>query len=236
MPPPIYCGSICANRARQGEGHPTRKHQFTEAMNAAIRLACRESKGGLKALWRSDPLLQQMPYPSLRRQAWVLGCIRSGPATQWGEEERAYATEAYLQGRTLDSIAQSLRRRGWYRSPAAVMARMREDGIHRWQGDTMSCRQVAMTFGVDHKVVGRWITRGWMQVHHYSDGHGEVRYIHLNEIRRFVVKYPSIVAQGRPDIVWLIGMLTIPGAGRSDTEDEGLDASGDWMNRTAVHF
>ncbi len=235
-PPPIYCSAICATRARGGPTHTSRLHQYTEAMNAAIRLACREGKGALKRLWSEDPRFQTIPYPSLRRQAWVLGCIRTGPAMHWDDDERTYATEAYLQGRSLDSIAQSLRRRGWHRSPAAIMARMREDGIHRWQGDSLSCSQVAETFGVDDKVVGRWIQRGWMKVHHYSDGKGETRYIHLQEVRRFLVKYPSIVAQCKPDLVWLIGMLTMPGAGRADEEidDDAEQADGSWMNNTPI--
>ena len=232
-PEPVYCGTICASRGRSGANHPTRKHHFTEAMNTAIIQACRSGKGALKVLWQQDPYFHAMPYPSLRRQAWVLGCIRTGPAAHWADDERAYATEAYLQGRSLDSIAQSLRRRGWYRSPAAVMARMRDDGVHRWQGDSLSCAQVAATFGVDHKVVGRWITRGWLKVHHYSDGFGETRYIHLRELRRFLVKYPSVVAQGKPDIVWLIGMLTMPGAGHND-EVLDDDDEGRWMNNTPV--
>ena len=232
-PAPVYCSTICANRGRTGAGHPTRKHQYTEPMNAAIRLACRGPKGGLKALWATDPQFHGIPYPSLRRQAWVLGCIRTGPAAHWADDERAYATEAYLQGRTLDSIAQSLRRRGWLRSPSAVAARMRDDGVHRWQGESLSCRQVAATFGVDHKVVSRWIRRGWLTVHHVSDGHGATQYIHLQTLRRFIVAYPSVVAQGRPDILWLIGMLTTPSAGR-DHEVDTDETEGAWMNATPL--
>ena len=232
-PPPVYCSIPCANRARAGAGHPTRKHHYTEAMEDAIRVACRATRGGLRRLWETDARFTGIPYPSVRRHAWILGCIRSGPASHWSADELAYATEAYRQGRCLDSIAQSLRRRGWHRSPAAIMARMIAEGAYRSHGDTLSCRQVALAFGVDGKVVGRWLQRGWLPIHHRSDGVGERRYVHLDALRRFVVAYPSVVAQTHPDLVWLIGLLTMPTVGlQVDAAEEA--SPGFWMNHTTI--
>lgn len=232
--PPRYCSLACYHADPTPPRATTRQYHYTPAMEEAMRRACRGKPGGLKTLWRTDPRFAAIPYPSVRRHAWTLGAIRSEPGLLWSPDEEAYAERAFLAWRPLDSMATSMRRLGWRRSPGAIRERMTALGVTRRQGDSLSLAQVALSFGVDAHVVARWVGKGWLPVHHVSDGIGEVRYVSYTALRRFVAAYPTVVAKGQPDLVWLIGLLTEPSM-PSEGQAGGGDGS-DWMDGEVVRL
>ena len=113
------------------------------------------------------------------------------------------------------------------------------EGVRR-NGEFLALNQVALALGVDSHVPGRWVAKGWLHVHHASDS-GEVRFVSYEALRRFAVTYPGEVAKGKPDVVWLIGILVPPSGG--DTREHagsrrldrlGTAAGTDWITGEVI--
>lgn len=237
--PPVYCGDACF-RHRAHAAIPLdratvwRKYHFDASMQAAIRLATRQRLGALTALWREDPrfMAAGIPYAILKREAVLLGCVRTEPNTVWQPDEQAYALQRLAHGSPPDAISRSMRQRGWHRSPGALVALAQREGEARNAG-YVSLHQIALGLGLESHVPHRWVRQGLLRVHHTSDQES-TQFVSYPELRRFVAAHPVQAGKGVPDFVWLIGVLTAPGAG--DTRDAAtpLAEDGSWLTGAAL--
>lgn len=235
QPAPTYCSAACSNQDRRGRHERLRKYVFTDAMNDLIRFAHRRVRGSLKQLWQTDPRFQAagIPYPIVKRQAVLLGCVQTQPNGCWLPEEDAFVVPRYQQGSPADGLARQMRRHGWHRTPSAIVQRMLTLGVSRRDGPYLSLHQAALALGIDAHVVARWVRREGLPVHHRSDGVGEVQYLAPAALRDWIIAHPYLVSKGQPDLVWLIGLLSTPQAGV--TADTPTDGPGDdWMSGEAV--
>lgn len=238
-PLPIYCSRRCAGRAnafRQIDRERVwRKYHFDDLMNTAITRAVRKGYGHLKPLWRDDPRFAQagIPYPIVKRQAVLLGLVRTESGVAWQEDETAFAVERWQRGMSPERIAKKMRLQGWHRTASAIVTQMERVGEHRNE-NFLSLNQVAKAFGVDSHVPIRWARLGWLPIHHKSDM-GEKHLVTYEAVRNFVIAHPCEVAKAHPDIVWLIGLLTDPSAGKANSATEN-DEDGSWMNGTTVLY
>jgi hypothetical protein len=198
---PTYCSIICMNALH-------RKYVFTEEHDNALRLACRQGHGAIKALC-DTPLftIAGLPYHTVLARTRALGILRSVPAGTWGEEESAYCEELFTRGLKIETIRKNMAKRGWHRSPSAIMFRMSHKHHLNRNGAFLTANQFAVAIGTELHAVSRWIRQGLLKVHHSSDM-DHARYISYPEMKRFIVENPFKVAQGTPDVLWLIGMLT----------------------------
>lgn len=232
--PPVYCSAAC-HQARALADIPRdratvwRKYTFTPAMDEAIQRATRQRLGALKALWREDTRFEAagIPYPILKRQAVLLGCVRTESGTTWHPDERAYALQRLATGSPPDSISRAMRRHGWHRSPGAIVGMARLAGEDR-HGKFFSLHAIAQGLGLDSHVPLRWVRQGVLQVHHTSD-QGWTHFVSLAALRRFLTDHPFQASKGMPDCVWIIGILTTPAAEHPTTEPENTRDNGMWM-------
>lgn len=236
LPAPITCSMSCRSVQRKGARSPTQKYTFSPAMDTAVLQAARGQVGSLKRLWRTDPRFEHagIPYPIVRRQAWILGAIRSAPDHPWTAEESAFCERLYLQGRPADSLARTMRTHGWRRSAGGIVRHMSVLGITRRQGDFLTPQAVAQGLGIDAHVVGRWITRHGLPVHHRSEGTGHHAYLRPEAVRTWILGHVGLVAKvAAPNLIWLIGLLC-PQSWHEPEAGAGAGDNGEWMNGAAV--
>lgn len=227
--PPKYC-SVACSRAY------SRTFVFTDAMNESIRVAYRSGYGCLMQLWREDARFGAagISYGLVKRQVLVLRLRRVDELyaqRPWTAEELALTEDLWSLGSSPDVISAALARKGWRRSPGAVIAAMERPGRRgQRHGSTLSTREVAEALGVDIGTVLDWAARGWLPVHHMSAGPDKPqRFFSWEAVRRFVIAHPAKVAHGHPDVVFLIGLLSEPRVGWTG-DSACVDEDGAWMN------
>ena len=236
-PRPRYCSIGCANRDRKGLPKASwRKYTFDASMNAAIRKAARGKYGSLTTLWETDVRFAAsgIPYAIVRRQAWLLGCVRSRPTTAWSQAEHDLCATWYLQGRSAEAITKLLRGHGYDRTLGGVVSRMHAMQIHRNMADFLTVHDLATALNVEDQVVRRWIRTHALPVHHTSDGLGQVNYLEPRAIRRWILEHIGLVAKvSTPDLVWYTALLVPQAAGTLD-HDEDAVSDGAWMSGEAI--
>ena len=237
-PQPRYCSIGCANRDRKDlpKKASWRKYTFDASMNAAIRKAAASKYGSLTTLWETDVRFAAsgIPYAIVRRQAWLLGCVRSTPTTAWSQAEHDLCATWYLQGRSAEAIAKLLRRHGYDRTIGGVASRMHAMQIQRKMADFFTVHDLATGLNVEDKVVRRWVANHGLPVHHTSDGLGQVLYLEPRAMRRWILEHIGLVAKvSTPDLVWYTALLVPQAAGVLDQDADPVP-DGEWMSGEAI--
>jgi hypothetical protein len=188
---PQYCSPACWFEVRRRKPFMWRKYVFTEAMDAAIRTACRKV-GHLKAAWQRG-VFGDIPYPIVKRQARILGCVRRQPDQCWTPEEDAILDPYVERQAALEGIREHL----WTR------------GLSARQG-TWTLHEIAEGLDIDSHVVKKWVHQGKLKAQATSNLPKARWYVSDAALRRFLVRYPYDAAHGDLRIPWLITILSGP--------------------------
>jgi hypothetical protein len=159
----------------------------------------------------------------VRSRAIQLGAIQPiGTCRHWTQEEEAVLLRLIELSprRAQMALAEELGIRD--RTEPAVAERMRllrrRHGLARLlpDPDTYSGNELEQLLGVDHRTIGRWISRGMLSGRARRDERGVIlRWeIHRKPLREFLIAYPGEWHPGRCDRYWLVEML----AGRVGAE------------------
>ena len=207
LPRPRFCSHAClhAYQRSPGLGTGATHYTFTPAMDAAIRKAFWLRRGSLKRLAEGDPAFRVIPYYMVKGRAKELGLVRTETHQTWEPDEKAFCLAHYRRGSKLDALVAAMRRRGWHRSKSAIV-KMMEHERERPHGQALTLHDVAMAVGIDDHAVARWVDKGWLTTHTHVSA--RVRLVRETTLRRFCIDHPWEVANGAPDVVWLIALLT----------------------------
>jgi len=132
----------------------------------------------------------------------------------WTEEETGLVAEN--AHRDPATIARLLKRRGYARSPTAIVVKLKRIGIARGRSADphhYTATALATAFGMDIKSITRWIEKGWLKAGRRGTARtpqqgGDEHWIHERAVRRFVIDNVAAVDFRKVDKSWLVELLT----------------------------
>ena len=168
------------------------------------------SKGDIKRL----AITIGRPGWWVRNRALKLGLaqprFREAP---WTEPELEFvAANAHKDAAALSSM---LRRRGFRRTPAAILVKLKRSGVPTGRNADLehyTGRQLARLFGVDQKTVSAWIAKGWLKAGHRGTARtpeqgGDEYWIHRREVRKFIIENIAVIDIRKVEKCWFVDVL-----------------------------
>lgn len=189
--------------------------------------ACRWRHRGKRAKWVVDPAKEKIlregyyrngrcrarfiakawgfPLWVVKREAARRGLARRADRRLWTPDEDAFLQE-HAGVRHSNWIRVQLRR-----SEASVVLRLRRLGLTQRVSDGYTLRQLEEGLGVDHKVITRWIERGWLKADRRNpSGLDEQRYpfqITERSVLAFVRDHREEIPLHRVDPTWFLDLV-----------------------------
>jgi len=207
--PPRFCSKRCRNLGMVGQHTKRRKYVITPEMHERIRRVYQSGtgRGQVRDLARRLGLPRWKIGRYAIRQGWI---ATQASQPDWSEEElailehHAHLCPEYIQKR--------LARSGYHRSSMAIVLkrkRMRFGSNLKGQSAT----SLAECFGVDMKVVQRWLLQGWLTAKRRGTKRtarqgGDMWFIKEPAVRRFIVNHVDVIDFRKVDKYWLVDVLT----------------------------
>jgi hypothetical protein len=154
------------------------------------------------------------PYWWVKKRASLLG-VAQPVLTDNKEPEWSAAEMELLESnacKTPDVIARIFRVHGFKRTATAIVVKRKRLRCDTVDIDHYTATQLAGEFGVDIKVVTRWIERGWLKAgrrgtERKAGQGGDMWWIKRRAVRDFVVESIGIIDIRKVDKVWLVDLL-----------------------------
>lgn len=187
-----------------------RQHwKSSEHIDAAIRRVYQRTptKGDVDTL----ALAVSRPRWWVSRRAAKLGLVTprfKEPA--WTDDERDIVRANFH--RSPRSIQRMLARTGFRRTETAIMVMGKRLGASREDPLHVTASGLATLMGVDPKVVTRWIGQGWLKARRRgtdrtSTQGGDQHWIHLRDVRAFIIDNAAAVDIRKVDKFWFIDLV-----------------------------
>lgn len=98
------------------------------------------------------------------------------------------------------------------RTEASVVLKLKRLELSRRIREGYTMRELELCFGADHKMITRWIERGWLEAERRDEG-GERPAFQIRDaaILRFVQEHPLAFELRRVDPVWFMDLMTSGG-------------------------
>ena len=187
-------------------------NKFTPEIDNLIREVYRTSTGNGEVKRLSERL--NMPRWVIRRRAILLGVIEARIKEKpWSEQELHMLEKNALY--TPEIIQRKLKKAGFIRSIVAIQVK-RTRMEYAKQQIKCSARAWAECFGVDVKVLTRWIDKGLLKAQRRGTKRTEAQggdewYIKPKDIRSFIIENIGIIDIRKVDKFWLVDILTKKG-------------------------
>lgn len=128
------------------------------------------------------------------------------------------------------TIARLLKRRGFNRTPTAIVVKLKRLHADRTDLDHYTGRGLADLMGVDSKTVTGWIHKGWLVAKRRGTDRvetqgGDQHWIHRRAVRRFITENTGAVDIRKVDKFWFIDLLTDKTAAPLFARTEAGDAA-----------
>ncbi|MEW6378627.1 MAG: hypothetical protein AB1611_03345 [bacterium] len=197
-------------------GGKPEKFKITPAIDAMIRKAYAEQVGMESCTLGNHPvrdLANRLGFPrwKITRRAQVLGLITKGKKEpDWSPEELNILE--HQAHKNPEVIQKHLRRAGFHRSVyGIVVKRKRMRFLRNLKGQ--SATDLAECFGVDVKVITRWIRLGYLKAGRRGTGRlesqgGDMYWIKGKDIKEFVINYLEEIDFRKVDKFWMVDLLT----------------------------
>jgi hypothetical protein len=155
------------------------------------------------------PYLPGRTINAVEYRIFVLGLQIRQRARIWDEAEIQLLQK--LEGLPVTRISQRLdclcEERGWSkRSRASICRKLRMLAGSAEADGCLSVRQLANLLHADNVFLRRWVDRHSKQLRPIVTDKGI--YLKLTLLAKFVKRYPAEIAQFKPDLVWLIQLVT----------------------------
>lgn len=181
----------------------------SEHIDAAIRRAYQRTptKGDINAL----ALAVSRPRWWVSKRATKLGLVATRfKAPAWTEHERDIVRDNFH--RTLRTIQRMLERAGFRRTETAISVMGKRLGAPREDPRHVTASGLAALMGVDPKVVTRWIGQGWLKARRRGTDRtsaqgADQHWIHLRDVRAFIVDNAAAVDIRKVDKFWFIDLV-----------------------------
>lgn len=170
-------------------------------------------KGAVKAL--ANRL--RRPYWWVKKRASYLGVAQ--PALSGNKEPEWSRAEVELLEKHSHKhpgvIAKIFRNNGYRRTATAIVVKRKRLGYSNLDIDHYTATQLAGEFGVDIKVVTRWIEKGWLKATRRGTERtvqqgGDMWWIKRKDIRTFIVDSIGIIDIRKVDKTWFVDLLVAP--------------------------
>lgn len=201
----------CAQRLglKAPDGRKYQNRPDAEFVDAAIRRAVQSGKkGALKELEKTV----NRSYGWIKWRACKIGLRVERDRTPWTPEEEAIVET--MAGKSMETIARTLKSRGFNRSEAAVYRKFYLLGLNANDPDTHTAADLARLLGVHGVTVTRWIQKGMIKAERGRvtprDNDPVFWRIRRDDVKRFVRDYPCQVNLAKCDRFWIIELLAGP--------------------------
>jgi len=168
-------------------------------------------KGRIKAMARNI----SRPYWWVKRRAQALGVAAvslsgSNKAPEWSEAEIELLEQHSHKNHV--TISRIFKKHGFNRTATAIVTKRKRQGYDTVDIDNYTATQLALEFGVDPKVVTRWIDKGWLPAKRRGTDRTEVQggdmwWISRRNVRKFIIDSAAIIDIRKVNKVWFIDLL-----------------------------
>lgn len=154
------------------------------------------------------------PYWWVKKRASFLGVAQ--PVLQENREQEWSKDEIELLEKNSykkpDVIARIFRNKGHNRTATAIVVKRKRLQCDTTDIDHYTATQLASEFGVDIKVITRWIERGWLTAKRRGTSRteqqgGDMWWIKRKHVRDFVVESIGVIDIRKVDKVWFVDLL-----------------------------
>jgi hypothetical protein len=154
------------------------------------------------------------PYWWVKKRACVLGVARQVAGNKeidWSDAEiRLLENHSYKHP---DVIARIFRANGFKRTATAIVVKRKRLHCDTVDIENYTATQLAGEFGVDIKVITRWIEKGWLKASRRGTSRskqqgGDMWWIKRKHVRDFVVESIGVVDIRKVDKIWFVDLLT----------------------------
>jgi hypothetical protein len=187
----------CRYIGRTGHSR-NRKYRWTAERDALLR-----ERYDSRVRGRAAEIAADFGWPAwrLKHRAQELGIARV-KEPRWTAEQDAFLLE-HAGVRTPKWIAKRLGR-----TLTAVVVRLKRLHISRRVRDGLTCRDVALCFGIDSHAVAHWIEQGKLPARRRgTDRENDPYVIQPQAIRQFVRRYPSGFRLDKVDQLWFMDLV-----------------------------
>ena len=214
-------GSIYQQAKKQGvmygdnKPRPRQVWETTGEMDRLITECYRSEpeRGKIKMLARNI----SRPYWWVKKRAAALGlatqALNGNKELEWSEAEISLLEENSYKNHEV--IARIFRAKGFKRTATAIVVKRTRLQCDTVDIDHYTATQLAIEFGVDSKVVTRWIDRGWLKARRRGTDRtdrqgGDMWWIKRKQVRAFIVDSIGIVDIRKVNKIWFVDILANP--------------------------
>lgn len=210
-------GSIYQQAYKQGimykdnQPRPRQNWETTEEIDRLIRECyAQPEKGRIKATARNI----SRPYWWVKKRAQAMGiatvALSGNKEVEWSEAE-IELLERHSH-KNPEVIGRLFRAQGYQRSPTAIVMKRKRLGCDTVDIDHYTATQLALEFGVDTKVITRWIDKGWLIAKRRGTERTEVQggdmwWISRKQVRKFIIESAAVVDIRKVNKTWFIDLL-----------------------------
>lgn len=191
---------------------PRKTWQTTEDIDRRI-IECyrnKPEKGAVKELAK----MLSRPYWWVKKRGSALGVAQAALKDNKEPEWSAFEVEMLKKhsSKTPDVIARIFRSHGFKRTATSIVVKRKRLKCDTVDIDHYTATQLAGEFGVDAKVVTRWIEQGWLKATRRGTDRtdkqgGDMWWIKRKDVRGFIIKSIGIIDIRKVDKIWLVDLL-----------------------------
>lgn len=156
-------------------------------------------------------------YGAIKQRAQVLGLTRNYWGRSW-EREEIELVERLLGDKSISEILQRLnelcQQKGWSKRSRAALKIFVNKTLHASVRplSTYSARQLAQVLGCDRSVIKSWLSDKayckFLKPERESEAPNADWMFSVKGLRKFFTAYPGELTRCRPDLIWLVTVLT----------------------------
>lgn len=179
-----------------------KKYELTPEREAILR-----ERYDPRVKGRAKELAALMRVPPWRLKHWAvalgLSYRRADVQQMWTAEEEAFLW-AHCGRRTLDWMARTLKR-----TEASVALKIKRMRLRRRWAEGYTLRELCLCFGVDHKVIRKWIADGMLAARRrgVSSDCRDGWYVTDADLLRFIQARPMTFELRRVDQHWFMDLI-----------------------------
>lgn len=193
----------CPDCRWKHRGKKAKKYPWTPERDATLRA---RYDGKVRGNPAQVAALFGWPTCVIKKRAAALGLCYAIDRRDWTEEETAFLMD-HAGDRTSGWISKQLKR-----SETSVVLKFKRLKISRRVRDGYTLRDLEMCFGVDHRVIERWVREGKLYVRKRHTARPLQVWKATDEnILQFIVENPMAFRLDKVDQVWFLDLITSGG-------------------------
>lgn len=197
---------------RDNKPRPRKSWFATDEIDRQI-ITCYQTKPEMDSVKTLAALLRR-PYWWVKKRASFLGVARpltpGGKKLEWSGQELELLEKHATKNPEV--IARIFRKNGYRRTSTAIVIKLKRMAFDTVDIDLYCARSLGRAFGVDVKVVIRWIENGWLKARRRGTKRtaqqgGDMWWVKRKDVRNFVIENVAAVDIRKVDKDWFVDLL-----------------------------